>query len=322
VAEPMLFDARIEGLMREIAADPESSLLRVPRPARIGVVLERAPLVGIATAGLTLAEQELVRAHRGEVAYLLRKLAVVRLFESPKAAISRTRTNFASQPALEVERSKWLESAEAFAAEHPSTPEEADSGEELLLRCLRTPEEIGGVSVTAIAAAANQLEPTDQARIYAAQWLSSDEGEMDGARRILLDVLDAGASPTNAALAETNLGWIASQLREQAAACRWYAAGSKRVAGLVPALFGWLWAAAECQDTKELRSSAVAINEIMVSLDSGLLEQVNQTKTQMQLGSIQTSPQRDAALRDIADEMNGCVRLLVDALHRGSGARV
>jgi hypothetical protein len=260
VAEPLLFDARIEGLLREIAADPESSLLRVPRPARIGVVLERAPLVGIATAGLRLAEQELVRAHRGEVAYLLRKLAIVRLFESPKAAISRTKTNFASQPALEVERSKWLESAEAFAAEHPSPPEEADSAEELLLRCMRTSDEIGGVSVTAIAAAANQLEPTDQARIYAAQWLGCDEDDTDQARRILLAVLNAGASSTLAASAKSNVARLESRAGSPRSACEWYSGAAALCRSNTAAAFSCLTTTFDSCDSREAERAATFVD--------------------------------------------------------------
>jgi hypothetical protein len=262
----------------------------VPRPARIGVVLERAPLVGIATAGLTLAEQELVRAHRGEVAYLLRKLAVVRLFESPKAAISRTRTNFASQPALEVERSKWLESAEAFAAEHPSTPEEADSGEELLLRCLRTPEEIGGVSVTAIAAAANQLEPTDQARIYAAQWLSSDEDDTDEARRILLAVLGSGASSTLAASAKANVARLESRAGRPRSACEWYSAAAALCRSNTAAAFSWLTTAFDSCDSREAERAATSVDGEFRRDDACVADFI--ALTQAQLRATHLSPTR------------------------------
>ena len=310
MAEPILFDARIEELLREIAADPESSLLRVPRPARIGVVLERAPLVGIATAGLTLAEQELVRVHRGEVAYLLRKLAVVRLFESPKAAVSRTRTNFASQPALEVGRGKWLESAEAFAAERLGEPAELSSPEDLLLKCLRTPDAIDGVPVTAIAAAANELEPTDQARIYAAQWLSSDEIEMDGARRILLAVLDAGASPTNAAIAESNLGWIDSSVGDARAARDWYHRSIDHCAQNVVGACSWLTTALDSAEMSHVELASRFVEERFRPDERGVQEFLSLLGLQVREGvSVISADARDAA-RLVARGSTGSAQLI------------
>lgn len=64
-------DPEIDGLLREIAADPKSKLLRVRRPVDVRVFAETRPAIGVATAGLTKAERHLVQAHREEVAHKL-----------------------------------------------------------------------------------------------------------------------------------------------------------------------------------------------------------------------------------------------------------
>jgi hypothetical protein len=313
VAEPILFDARIEELLREIAADPASSLLRVPRPARIGVLLERAPLVGVATAGLTLAEQELVRVHRGEVAYLLRKLAVVRLFESPKAAVSRTRTNFASQPALEVSRGKWLERAEVFAAERLGESAELSSPEELLLECLRTPDAIESVPVTAIAAAANELEPTDQARIYAAQWLGSEDEDVEGARRILLAVLDAGASPANAAMAAANVAKHESRSGASRSSTEWYRRSARLCRSNAVGAFGWLTASFDCADTREADLAARFVNSEFRADEPATQEFVALIRLQVRTGELSPLPASSQTARRIHEAFEGPVRVIAHA---------
>lgn len=71
MTELAVLNPEIEGLLREIAADPTSTLLRLPpsglrRSRRLGELPDRA-----GTTGLNLAERELLRRWREEVAYLL-----------------------------------------------------------------------------------------------------------------------------------------------------------------------------------------------------------------------------------------------------------
>jgi len=69
--QPLLLDPEVEIVLREVAADPRSKLLRVKRPAMIHALLESQPVFGPASAGMTKAERHLVQAHRAEIAYAL-----------------------------------------------------------------------------------------------------------------------------------------------------------------------------------------------------------------------------------------------------------
>jgi hypothetical protein len=259
VAEPILFDARIEELLREVAADPKSRLLRVPRPARLGVVLGRRPSIGVATAGLGAAERELVALHRGELSYLLRKLAVVRLFESPAAATNHARVSISGQAPLAVDRGDWVESARGSLMVM-SVDAPPDPGRELLERCVRNPDEIGSVAVTDVAAAANVLEPTDQARIYTALSLAHDPARIDEARSVLLDVLAGQASPANASLAAADIGWLESLCGNSRAACDGYRRAVELLHENTLAACSWLATSFDCVDRANVESAARSVD--------------------------------------------------------------
>ena len=74
-----IFSPEIEELLREVAAEPDSMLLRMPREKVRGTLLENRSPLGPMTAGLSSAERELVRVHRDEFAYQLRRAAWIKL---------------------------------------------------------------------------------------------------------------------------------------------------------------------------------------------------------------------------------------------------
>jgi hypothetical protein len=78
-AETQIFTPEIEELLREIAAEPGSVLLRVPREKVKATLLETQSPIGPMTAGLSNAERELVQVHREEFAYQLRRASWVKL---------------------------------------------------------------------------------------------------------------------------------------------------------------------------------------------------------------------------------------------------
>lgn len=312
MAEPILFDARIEELLREVAADPKSCLLRVPRPARLGVVLGRRPAVGVATAGLSAAERELVAVHRGELSYLLRKLAVVRLLESPTAATNLVRVSIAGQAPLSADRGEWVmstrERLEALGADEPHDP-----GRELLERCVRTPDEIGSAAVIDIAAAANALEPTDQGRIYTALSLGHDLAQVDEAQAVLLDVLAGQASPTNASLAAADIGRLQSIGGDTRAACQWY----RRAVDLLPdntlAACSWLLSAVHGCEVSEVEFAMSFVDTRLRIEGMDVQVVVDLVRAQRRAGTFSPSSRAAALARRLATSSQGTSRLLLDA---------
>jgi hypothetical protein len=76
MTEPILLDPRAEEILRDIAADPNSCLLRL-QPDDLARSLRRGELPDRAgTTGLPRAERELLRAHRAEVALSASRLPV------------------------------------------------------------------------------------------------------------------------------------------------------------------------------------------------------------------------------------------------------
>jgi len=81
-----LLDPEVEAILREVAKDPDSVLLRVDRPKELRVLVEGGDTVVRGKTGLSLAEKQLLEVHRDEAAYLLR-LAYYRLSE--RTALAR-----------------------------------------------------------------------------------------------------------------------------------------------------------------------------------------------------------------------------------------
>jgi hypothetical protein len=79
--EAPIFTPEVEELLREIAKEPDSVLLRMPREKVKASLMETRSPVGVMTAGLSKAERELVRVHREEFAFQLRQAAWVKLAE-------------------------------------------------------------------------------------------------------------------------------------------------------------------------------------------------------------------------------------------------
>jgi hypothetical protein len=77
--EAPIFTPEVEVLLREIAAEPDSVLLRMPREKVKASLMETRSPVGPMTAGLSNAERELVRVHREEFAFQLRQAAWAKL---------------------------------------------------------------------------------------------------------------------------------------------------------------------------------------------------------------------------------------------------
>ena len=76
-----VYEPEVEALIAEIAADPRSYLLREPQRGLVGGPLDLEEGVSVRTAGLTVAEREVVRVWRADAAELLKHLHI-REFES------------------------------------------------------------------------------------------------------------------------------------------------------------------------------------------------------------------------------------------------
>lgn len=167
MSSDMLFTPEVEEILREVASDPRSSLLKISRPEHLRGHFERYSNVGPHTAGLTVAERELLQVHRSEVARLLGDMCRTRL-----AADTVT-----VHQSLSVDRKVRIYSESELKAHVEEIEARGDLSDAgiggLLERCVagshRAP------SVVEIATAMGRLEPTDTARVLAGMGMTTHD---------------------------------------------------------------------------------------------------------------------------------------------------
>lgn len=198
------FEPEVEALLREIARDPRSCLLRVPRPAVSRTAVEEQPHVMAGATGLTAAERQLLLVHRADAAQLLRELCRRRLMDEffLSGAIGPD-WNASRRMAHAVSDEEWERSAKAelaFAADAAGDLE----AYRLLQQCVaRGPGT--NASVADVAAASLRLEPSDEARIYVALDQISD-GALRSAEAGLHQVIQGTTRRQLASIAWEDVG--------------------------------------------------------------------------------------------------------------------
>jgi len=172
----LFFDPEVEALLREIAADPRSKLLRFDRPRTLRGLFPAHP-VGAGAPGLGKAERHLLDVHRVELAWALREACMVKFLgeRSFERWIGRN---------VDVTRGYRVTKRKAWRRMFR---------DELVLGG-RTPSPLGvesdrlSDSVSHLASISLQLEASDQARIYLAIDLAL-MGQIASSRRVLKQVL-------------------------------------------------------------------------------------------------------------------------------------
>lgn len=187
-SEHALLDPDFEALLREVAANPRSSLLRVERPRMLPELFDEHVHVGAQRAGLTSAERHLLQVHRGEVAWLLREACMIKLIEGPR---SRRYVSPYSGPGKKVELLSDRQLARHVQETEAAASDSIDclDGLELLKRCVadRVGEE---PNVAELATASLRLEPSDQARLMVGLDLANGDSPRTAIRvlyRLLAD---------------------------------------------------------------------------------------------------------------------------------------
>lgn len=183
-----VLNPEIEGLLREIASDPTSTLLRLPpsdlrRARQLGHLPDRA-----GTTGLNLAERELLRRWREEVAYLLLVACYKGL--SSGALHSHRLATFGAMPHRTTKRFHQRAIAASDLVRGSGCPDLVDAAD-LLRGCIASRAK-GSMEIFDIAAAAARLVSSDLATCYAALHLILNSNPSVGVRMM------AVAKPTSA----------------------------------------------------------------------------------------------------------------------------
>lgn len=161
-----VFTPEVEEILRDVASDPRSSLLKVDRPQHFRGLFERYSNVGPRTAGLTSAEREILRVHRGDVARLLGDVCRARL----AADKIRNTTSFSVDREVRVLTPQELDSRARALMDKPAGQGEDIRG--LVSRCV-TQGMRDQCSIADLAVAIMRLQPDDSARILAGMDLTA-----------------------------------------------------------------------------------------------------------------------------------------------------
>ncbi|MBL8804476.1 MAG: hypothetical protein JNN27_20940 [Planctomycetes bacterium] len=222
-------DPRTEELLREVAANPSSCLLRVPR-REVEEALTRTDYRGLSsTVGLSAAERELLRTARAEVAYWLNVVCFRRLTEDEE---TRTFTSgvadgdrlFAARSFAEQQLElDWFKASQG--ASEPEFTTTLDDALQLLSDRKQT------APIEALASLSVRLAPSFSARLYAVQSCLSGDG-VGFAMRLAEGLASSGGSRTDRAYALGALGTARYQRNELHHALDAYAAAAR----LLPSL--------------------------------------------------------------------------------------
>lgn len=201
-------DPKVEELLRAVAADPESCLLRVGRPKVMPALFETSNGVQESSTGLSTAERELLRVGREEVAWLLREHCRYRLTMEPGPGALTSRYRTPSQPGSPLD----LRAMRAAAQAVRDAELDGDSSSALqLLETALGSRRAEGTGIVSMALAAHRLVPSDQSRmLIAAHYAHGDSPNT--AVKIASGVLASTPDRTVAAIAWTCVGQAIAML--------------------------------------------------------------------------------------------------------------
>lgn len=257
--DPIVLDPEVEGILRELAADPRSTLLRTPRPTSIRPLFDEAAARSSVEAGRTAAERELLDVWRARVAFHLREASLLRLFEEPETETYIGREGPRGE-LIETADPERLEADARDARDDDSLDVESLHGLELVVRCVQGAGD-DRPSAAQLAAASLRLVPHDSARSYVAQELLMRD-ESRTALRVLQNILAGAPSPYMRSIAWENSGWALSNLDDHAGAAQAYeVAAQLGPARSVPHL-SWLFKAVLLGRTDDARRAARLVEEI------------------------------------------------------------
>ena len=305
---PNLMDPEVEGILREIAADPRSRLLRVDRPGLFSAILDHDPRISSFAAGLTAAERHLLDVHRAEVAWLLREACLMKFYGDVDYAmwVDETLPKQGSRRISTIAQWNRRKEAELALDEDESVGDAYD----LVRRCF---ESRAALSVTQLASMALRLEPRDNARLYIAFDLLFTR-QVDASRRILLDLFESPPSLANAAAAHEALALGYAIQGDRGAALKHSRYGTELELDSCEPPMNWVLNALLLEDLDELVRASFRLNEVAGREHPSVQSFVRRIEVQNELGMLTPSPRARSLAQEHGDALAPAARRIVRAL--------
>ena len=267
--EAITFDPMLEELLREVATDPNSCLLRRPRKRAYRALYTTTEAVSEKSTWLTLPERHLVQYYREEVAWLLHQLCEDMAISHPQVAGKINQAiRPGHRPALSHQsiQDRW---------EQVSRSEGEDQTSQALAvaaACLTHDAHLMDA-----AEAMMRLAPSVLARSYVRIHLTN-AGELSSAEKLAREICHLPGTQRIRVSALYGLARIAYLQGDSELAMRRYretfmAAGT--IAG-VPS--EWLLQALICQDSRSSQDALRSYEEAITALDTALDQEVRSLK--------------------------------------------
>jgi tetratricopeptide (TPR) repeat protein len=277
--EAGVLDPQIEELLKVVASDPRSTLLRVSRPQKIRGFIEGASRRG--QIGLTAAERQLVACHRQELAFWLREECKSRLYANTNLK-RRIILNYSATGRVEILPIQSIHNAAQDSANRAMNAGVAPGDVSLIDSCIVESREHAATAAECALASA-RLEPTDQARIYVAlDLLTSNKSHQ--ALRVLNTVMAAFPSRSNKAAALDNIALARAQLEDLELALSAAQESASLCADRTTPVMHWLFYAS-CLGRKESAAAAASrLDDLIPSSHPGVDEFLTNLQWQQERG--------------------------------------
>lgn len=291
-SEFITLDPEFEEILRKVASDPGSALLRVPRPQRIRGLFERVQPASALSTSWTKSERHLLQVYRAELADLLRQACRVKLLDPSR---SRWRNNHPrGTPDQRRVRASELARGVARSGVEPLESEEIRSARALLEECVADFEGLEP-SVADLAEASLRLEPRDEARVLAA--LDYSQREMPRAAiQILERVIADLPRPEILMCAWNNLGTAWSLLGETGKAFHSHAEACSIVVDRAELWMNRLLLGIQLGLVEDVRRSARTLDDL-ISDDDPLIEGYAADKAEQRRTGVWTPSRESLELR-------------------------
>lgn len=302
-------DPELEQLLREVAADPRATLLRIARPQAIRSVYESSIVARESATGLLAAERQLLRVHREELARLLRRACVMLIFESPSGRAYTMRHVTATYRHDPPTRERWLDDARLELA--VSKPDVATDVVTLLERCV-TDVASRRATISQLAAASARLQRTAQADIYRGEELAM-AGMHGEAADVFELVTTRTASQQVVAATWNNLGKSLQEMNEVGRALRAFEHAIACDDSLAMPFFNRLGAAWLALDAECVRDAAKNVDDRFHENDSAVADYLDIHANRSDALTASNS-NRAALLHSLGIELSNTSRRILYAL--------
>ncbi len=300
----------LEALLREAATDPRSTLLRVERPRRVLGLFERQSSVPATVAGLSLVERHLLDVYRDELADLLRRACLVRLFSEPAIRPFVHRSKSAAED-FEIEsQATWSRRARVSLGPLDQEGRRLE-GLDLIERCAQASDTLGHCSITQLARASQRLQPTD----WAEAWVAFDlvlHGQHEVTARLVPQILAAGARPSVAAACLEYLGLAESMRGDPVASMHAYRSAFHRDQERATPLVGWMHMAIRAGQAADAERAGRILDELVREALPGLLELFENYGAQKRAGFFLPTREGVRIAKDLSKRVGPLARRVTD----------